>query len=185
LVLQMVFKFPTFSVLMLAPLLLLASCSLSTTDTSPQSSARKNKTSLNFKPVNTKTDSDRSKGGAMPSLKQAIDQPLTPQQTEELLEEVGSNWLFGQGIGETALTIGTVVLFPPYAIAVVGNAALQMSGEEPIGLSTVLPEEEAKVWVDAYDGVTSVPGRGVAFASGEEFRDKEIARERIQNVLKN
>lgn len=135
----------------------------------------------NPKKQNAKQGLDNDK--KMPSLAEAVNKPLTPEQTEELLDEVGSNWLYGQGMGETALTVGAIALFPPYALAVLGNAALQISGEEPVGVSTVLPDEAAENWTEFYDGVTSVPGRGVAYVSDEEFRDKEIARERILSVL--
>ncbi len=125
----------------------------------------------------------KNDSGLMPSLAETIKKPLSPEQTEELLDEVGSNWLYGQGIGETALTVGAIAAFPPYAILVLGNAALQISGEEPVGLSTVLPDEAAETWTSAYDGVTSVPGQGIAYVSDEDFRDKETARERILSVI--
>ena len=116
-------------------------------------------------------------------LKQSISEPLTPENTNQLLNEVGSNWLYGQGMGETAATVGTIVIFPPYALWVIGNAALQLSGEEPIEVSKMLPEESGKVWRTTYDEITSVPGRTTAAVSGEEYRTQEVARDHIEAVL--
>lgn len=116
-------------------------------------------------------------------FKSAIEQPLSPENTEELLSEVGSNWLYGQGLGESALTIGTIAVFPPYALWVVGNAALQLSGEEPLEVSSMLPGESGEIWRSTYDGITSLPGHTSAVVAGEEFRSKDVARERIEAVL--
>lgn len=117
-------------------------------------------------------------------FREAAKEPLSPENTEELLNEVGSNWLYGQGMGETAATVGTIVVFPPYALWVVGNAALQLSGEEPIEVSRILPEESGKIWRTTYDEITSVPGRTSAAVAREEYRDQDVARERIEAVLK-
>lgn len=116
-------------------------------------------------------------------MKASMNEPLSPENTNELLNEVGSNWLFGQGMGETAATIGTIVVFPPYALWVLGNAALQLSGEEPIEVSRILPEESGKVWRTTYDEITSVPGRTTAAVAGETYRSQEVARDRIEAVL--
>lgn len=116
-------------------------------------------------------------------LENAIKNPISPEQTSELLDEVGSNWLYGQGFGETIMTVGTIAVFPPYALWVVGNAALQLSGEEPVEIADILPEEGGDVWRTTYDEIASVPGRTTAAVSGEQYRSHEVARERIEAVL--
>ncbi len=109
--------------------------------------------------------------------------PMPPEKTKELLNEVGSNWLFGQGVGETAVNIGTAVIFPPYLIYLLGNAALSISGYEPITVSKMLPDEAGKNWSATYDTVTSGPGKVAAAIAGEEFRTDELAKGRIKKVL--
>ena len=117
------------------------------------------------------------------NVKEVTQKPLTPEQSQELLGEVGNNWLYGQGVGETTLMVGTSIVFPPYAIWVLGNAALDVSGYEPLRISDALPEEQGKVWKETYDSVTSGPGRVSASIAGEEFRTQEVAKERIERVL--
>ena len=129
-------------------------------------------------------DKESAQNHEMKLLKEAVKEPLSPENTEALLDEVGSNWLFGQGMGETAATVGTIVVFPPYALWVVANAALSLSGEQPLEVSKILPEESGKVWRTTYDEVTSVPGRTTAAFSGQEYRSEEVANEKIEAVLK-
>ena len=110
--------------------------------------------------------------------------PLSPDQAQELLGEVGDNWLYGQGIGDTAVNLGAVVAFPPYALMLIGNAALSVSGYEPLALSDTLPEQPRAMWRQTYDQVTSVPGRAAASAAGTEFRTPEVAEKRLERYLK-
>lgn len=114
----------------------------------------------------------------------AVEKPLPPEKTEELLEEVGSNWFYGQGLGETALTAGTIIVFPPYAIYVLGNGILSLSGYEEIRVTDALPDQEKEQWNSAYNTVTSGPGRLTAAIAGKEFRGKEVAKEKINNIIK-
>ena len=117
-------------------------------------------------------------------LKAVVSKPLPPEKTEELLSETGSNWFYGQGVGETALTAGAIFAFPPYAIYVVGNGVLSLSGYKQIRVTNALPEEERDAWNSAYDTVTSGPGRMTAAMAGKEFRTKEVAKEKIYGILK-
>ena len=110
--------------------------------------------------------------------------PLTPEEAKGLLDEVGSNWLYGQGVGDTAVNVGAMVAFPPYALVLIGNAALSVSGYEPVALSDTLPEEPRAMWRETYDEVTSVPGRAAASAAGTEFRTPEVAEKRLERYLK-
>jgi hypothetical protein len=115
---------------------------------------------------------------------QAQKKPLPPEQTEELLSTVGENWLFGQGFGETVLGVGLVVAFPPYAIYLLGNAAISYAGYEPLYITDALPEEPRQQWSTVYSSVTGVPGRISAALAGEEYRTKELARDEIKAALR-
>lgn len=114
------------------------------------------------------------------TVKNMIDKPLSPEQTGELLEEVGGNWLYGQGVGETTVTIGSIILFPPLAILHLGNAAISYSGYKPLGVSYLLSDEDEKGWNSVYDGVMSGPGRVIAGVSGKEYRSKEVIKRNMR-----
>jgi len=118
-------------------------------------------------------------------LKQVAEQPLSPDDTKELLDEVGENWLYGQGMGGTALTVGTVFVFPPYALWLAGNSVLSLSGYEPVRLSDALPEQQRVGWNKIYGGAASMPGRTAAAMAGEEYRSEEIIKERYHNLMKS
>lgn len=110
--------------------------------------------------------------------------PLPPEKSEKLLKEVGSNWLYGQGVGETALNVGTSVIFPPYAIYYLGNMAISASGYEPLYVTNALPEEHKEAYDGAYGSVTGAPGKFAAAIAGEEYRTQAAAKESIKKVLK-
>ncbi len=107
---------------------------------------------------------------------------FSPTQTKSDLDELKKNWVYGHGIGETALNIGTAVVFPPYALLLVGNAGLVLSGHEPLRLSEALPGGLREGWRGVYDGVTSVPGRVSAGINDEEFRDREVVAASLANI---
>lgn len=113
-----------------------------------------------------------------------VGKPIPPQQAREILSELGSNFAHGPALGDTALNIGTVVLFPPYAVYLVGNALLSISGYEPITVSSILPEEDGKRWSNTYDQLVSGPGKVVAAMSGREYRSREVGKLKMQEVLK-
>jgi hypothetical protein len=108
---------------------------------------------------------------------------IPPEKANELLNEVGGNFAYGPGLGDAAVTVGTVVVFPPYALYLLGNAVLSLSGYEPVTVSSLLPEQEGKQWSDTYDSVVSVPGRMVAAMAGHEYRSREVADQRIRTVI--
>lgn len=110
--------------------------------------------------------------------------PLPPEESKELLADLGKNWLYGNGLGGTALNVGMIVTFPPYAIYVVGNACLSMAGYKEIGLGSVLPDRGREAWEDLYDGVTSGPGRFTSAIAGEEYRSRELARIKLDRYLR-
>lgn len=113
----------------------------------------------------------------------AVAKPLPPEEAREMLGDAGENWLYGNGLGETAFAVGTIVVFPLSAIYWVGNAALSMSGYETIGVGRVLPEEERAQWNGFYDQVSGAPGRVTAAVAGREFITREHAKDRLQKYM--
>ena len=182
-----------FKALTIALTFVISGCTTQSTVTHEHSNAISNKQSKNQieeNKINRAELGDSKEKAEEPKasletklLQQSMKEPLSPENTSDLIDEVGSNWLYGQGMGETAATVGTIVVFPPYALWVIGNAALQLSGEEPIEVSKILPEESGKVWRTTYDEITSVPGRTTAAVSGEEYRTQEVARDHIEAVI--
>jgi len=116
-------------------------------------------------------------------LVQMASDPLSPEETRGVLREVGSNWVFGQGVGDTAVTVGSVLLFPPYGLFVLANAVADISGYEPVRISDALPEPEREAWTSFYQDVTSGPGRLNAAIAGKEFRTQDSARQRLEERL--
>ena len=110
--------------------------------------------------------------------------PLDPNKIGPVLETVGSNWWFGQGVGETALMVGTVVIFPPYLIAVLGNEALDLSGYEKITVSGTLPGEAGEQWSEAYNSVTSLPGKLNSAIADREYVTPEVAKSELTEAIK-
>lgn len=108
---------------------------------------------------------------------------MSPEQANAVLGEVGSNFAYGPGLGDTAVSIGTAVIFPPYIIYLLGNTALSLSGYEPVTVSSMLPEEEGRAWSNGYDTLVSGPGRMVAAVAGHEYRSREVAQEKLRMAL--
>ncbi|MBN8549053.1 MAG: hypothetical protein J0M12_07040 [Deltaproteobacteria bacterium] len=115
--------------------------------------------------------------------KQAVANPLPPEKAQEMLHEAGENWLYGNGLGETAFAVGTIVVFPLAAIYWVGNAALSATGHDTVGVHTVLPEESRAQWNGFYDQVSGAPGRVSAAVAGREFITREQAKDRLMKYM--
>jgi hypothetical protein len=113
----------------------------------------------------------------------AIQNPLPPDKANEMLHEVGENWMYGNGVGETAIAVGSIVAFPPSLIYWLGNAALSVAGYETIGVSRVLPDEEKAQWNGFYDGVSGVPGKVTAAVAGREFITRDHAKDRLEKYM--
>lgn len=109
--------------------------------------------------------------------------PLAPEKAKDLASQMGKQWFYGEGVGNTAATVGTIVFFPPYAALVLGNAALSMGGYEQYWLSDVLPEEERTEYRQIYRDVTSLPGRTHAAIAGREFITEEEAAKENERFL--
>ena len=110
-------------------------------------------------------------------------EPLSPEETKELLSETAGNWFYGQGLGDSTLKVGTAVVFPPYALVLLGNAGLTLAGYEAVGVSNFLPEGSREGWQEFYDTVTSVPGQTTARVANKEFRDQEEIDKRMSRYL--
>jgi hypothetical protein len=113
----------------------------------------------------------------------AVSQPMSSEKAKAVLGEVGSNFAYGPGIGDAAVNLGAVIVFPPYILYLLGNTALSLTGYEPVTVSSLLPEEQGKAWSDGYDTIVSGPGRMVAAAAGREYRSREVGDERLRMVL--
>jgi hypothetical protein len=87
------------------------------------------------------------------------------------LEDLGNRWLYGPGLGRTAANVGTTVLFPPFALYILGNAGLQLAGYDPIYATDALPETPRETVLSFYDGITSVPGRVAALIAGRPYEE--------------
>jgi hypothetical protein len=99
------------------------------------------------------------------------------------MSELGENWFYGHGFGETLVAVGLIAAFPPYAIYAVGNAALEFSGYDPLYVTNLLPAKERYVWRDSFDTFVSGPGRLAASANGEAFRDRRDVRVRTGRIV--
>ena len=110
---------------------------------------------------------------SIPDLATGKEKPPQMDELGDQLETAGSNWLYGDGLGKTILNVGAVVLFPPYAIYLVGNAGLAMFGQDPLYVTDLLPEEPREGYLTVYDAVTSVPGMLTSTVAGEDFRVPE------------
>jgi phosphatidylglycerol:prolipoprotein diacylglycerol transferase len=118
-----------------------------------------------------------------PSGLDVVGKPMSSDQAKEVLSTVGGNFAYGSGLGDAALNVGTAVVFPPYALYLVGNAVLSLSGYEPVTVASLLPEEDGKKWSSTYDSLVSGPGKVVAAVAGREYRSQEVADQRLGAVL--
>ena len=118
-----------------------------------------------------------------PSLEQLSRAQADPQMQDKVLKSMGQSWIYGNGFGDTLLAAGTVFMFPPSALYFLGNAALDLSGYEPIHVSDALPEAPRQGWNEIYDDVSSGPGKLSAALAGKEFITRERAKELVNESL--
>ncbi len=117
------------------------------------------------------------------NIVQLATQPMTQEKRSAALKEAGKNWLYGEGLGSMALNVGTAVLFPPYALFLLGNVAISASGYEPLGVSTLLNNDAKEKWQSHYSDFVSGPGRIGAMIADEDYRDRKIAKEKLVEAL--
>lgn len=116
-------------------------------------------------------------------LKKLAAKPLPPEKAAETMSELGKNWFYGHGFGETLVAAGLIAAFPPYAIYAVGNAALEYGGYKPLYVTNLLPAKERYAWRESYDTFVSGPGRLAASANGEQFRDRREVKVRTGRIV--
>jgi hypothetical protein len=108
-----------------------------------------------------------------PSIRDLATGKVEPPEPGELGDELKTathRWFYGKGVGSTLANVGTIVVFPPYAFYLLGNAALEMGGYQPLHITNALPEEPRKEVLGIYNRVVSAPGRFNALVAGEEFQ---------------
>lgn len=105
-------------------------------------------------------------------------EPLSPDETKEVLAEAGSNWLYSSGIGSTVVDVGGIMIFPPYAAVIAGNSILGLAGYEGLRIRSVLPQDSQEDYDIILEQFTSGPGRLAAAIADEEFRSGDEVRER-------
>ena len=112
-----------------------------------------------------------------------ITKPLTAEQRDAVMDEMGRNFLYGQGLGNTAINVGTAIVFPPYLIAIIGNGALELAGYEPLSISQAMPEPVRENYVAGRDAVIGAPGMAAAAIAGEEYRTQSMAKDAIKSAM--
>lgn len=106
------------------------------------------------------------------SLKQLSETTKDQEKNQEKLDRYMDNWFYGHGLGQSITNIGTVVIFPPYALYLLGNAGLTLAGYQPLYLSSMLPEESKVVVLTPYNSLTSIPGRITSTLAGKDFNEQ-------------
>ncbi len=112
----------------------------------------------------------------IPSLGEISETASKPNGQEELQSELDAyvnRWFYGPGLGQSTLNIGTVVLFPPYVLYLLGNAGLQLAGYEPVSVLSYVPGEPGDYVRASYDAITGVPGRTTSTIAGEDFQGED------------
>jgi hypothetical protein len=104
---------------------------------------------------------------------------LPPDQAKEFLSDMAKNWFYGDGLGKTSMTLGTILAFPPYGLYVATNSVLELAGYEPMYLTNLLPQEEKNEYDFFYSAIASQPGKLAASVTGEEYRSPKVVNQRI------
>jgi hypothetical protein len=112
-----------------------------------------------------------------------LQRPLTLEESNKLTDEVGGNFLYGQGFGEALVNIGGIVIWPPYAIYVLGNSAISLSGYNRLHVTNLLPEPIKDSYNTGYDFITSGPGRLAASIGEQEYRNQDVIKKRYRKIL--
>jgi hypothetical protein len=118
-------------------------------------------------------------------IKEILSTPLSPEEHNELLQETSRNIFYGETLGRAAVAAGATIIFPPAAIYWFSNLALDLAGYETIGPASFMPEEAGKEAESLYLAIVSLPGKIVATAAGQNFRDQKSADQKIKNIFEN
>jgi len=110
--------------------------------------------------------------------------PNVEQAKRELDTQLGK-WFYGHGFGRSLLNVGTIVVFPPWALYLSGNAGIELAGYEPLRITSIFPDKPRDGILDLYDGITSVPGRLNATVANKTFVDSPTAMERDERKTQN
>jgi hypothetical protein len=112
-------------------------------------------------------------------------EPLSPKETGEVVDTALTNFFYGPGLGETALDVTGVMLFPPYAMVLIGQTLVRLAGYESPRFIEMFPQEQQQAYDKTMDTVYSGPGRLVSAAAGEEYRTRSRVRSRwVETVEK-
>lgn len=111
-------------------------------------------------------------------------EPLSPKETGEVVDTALTNFFYGPGLGETALDVTGVMLFPPYAMVLIGQTLVRLAGYESPRFIEIFPEEQQHAYDATMDTVYSGPGRLVSAAAGEEYRTRSGVRSRWVDTVK-
>lgn len=112
-------------------------------------------------------------------------EPLSPEETGEVVDTALTNFFYGPGLGETALDVTGAMLFPPYAMVLIGQTLVRLAGYESPRFIEMFPEEQQQAYDDTMDTVYSGPGRLVSAAAGEEYRTRSRVRSQwVETVAK-
>lgn len=117
-----------------------------------------------------KPEGEKSELASLADVATGDTPPPTQEEIEEKATVLAQDWFYGPGIGQTMLNVGTSVLFPPYAVYVLGRAGLSAAGIEAPAVTDALPEPARKGVNEVYDTMISAPGRLNAEVAGEKFR---------------
>ncbi len=103
-----------------------------------------------------------------------ITKAVKEKKVDEKLEGMKDWWLYGPGIGRTMLNVGTTIIFPPYALFLLTNAGLSISGYETIKPIEALPDRTKELANKTYNNIASVPGRFSAYLADREYVEKML-----------
>lgn len=131
-----------------------------------------------FRQPNTHISGDQTRTRPANSETQLDKDSRTPTPSE-----LGSRWLYGAGFGRSLLNVGTSIAFPPYALYLVGNAGLEVSGLPTLYVSNALPKRPRGFIMSFYEGITSVPGRLAALVGGVEYNESATSAREAANLL--
>lgn len=112
-------------------------------------------------------------------------EPLSPKETGEVVDTALTNFFYGPGLGETALDVTGAMLFPPYAMVLIGQTLVRLAGYDSPRFIELFPDEQQQAYDDTMDVVYSGPGRLVSAAAGEKYRTRSRVRSRwVETVEK-